>query len=473
LEIQQRLSATFTGSSVKVQDNQEVESSLQQEEQASSVTFNDSPPDDIQEDSKPVTGTQLDLCFDMGLVCLELFNRSEQGIQASDQHSLGRLSFDSTSMKLKKMTNGPMVLDMQMRSINLYDTRYDSKSCFKDIFPAGKQLDGPQLQVHIKSGAKTEEGNDITSVDVTLDRPQVVVSLDYMMLLKDFFAAPFETAPPPTEAQAYAASLYGDSPSDSTKLVRPSSARSNSNVNRSSAGQASSKSKSTLHYKIAVLDLELVCLAHPDIHSSEAMVLSFDKLSMIQQNKFDLQLNGIGLLLCRMDNRNESATQLVDRFDVGVDIQTLTSSTFKNTNINAVIQPIKLRFSYNNVMLILDIVKKVTALVEKSTNKEDDDGFAANSVNDVAADDDAHDSDLDHMLNMTSLLSEPGDGMTRQLYTTYRHSGDQQKQRRDKGPVDDTHGVKSRESVSEMVSLHEHRTLTTFLSNVSLVERPL
>ncbi|SAL98237.1 hypothetical protein [Absidia glauca] len=446
LEIQQRLSATFTGSSGKDQDNQGVESSLQQEDQASSVAFNDPPPDDIQEDSKPVIGTQLDLCFDMGLVCLELFNRSEQGIQASDQHSLGRLSFDSTSMKLEKMTNGPMVLDMQMRSINLYDTRYDSKSCFKDIFPAGKQLDGPQLQVHFKTGAKTEEGNDVTSVDVTLDRPQVVVSLDYMMLMKDFFAAPFETAPPPTEAQAYAASLYGESPSDSTKLVRPSSARSNSNANKSSAGQA--PPKSTLHYKITVLDLELVCLAQPDTLSSEAMVLSFDKLSVIQQDKFDLQLNGIGLLLCRMDNRNESATQLVDRFDVGVDIQTLTSSTFKNTNINAAIQPIKLRFSYNNVMLILDIVKKVTALVGKSTNKEDDDGFAASSVNDVAADDDAHDSDLDHMLNMTSLLSEPGDGMTRQLYTSYRHSGDQKKQRRDKGLVDNTHGVKSRESLN-------------------------
>lgn len=473
-EIQQRFSATFAHSSVKDQDNQGVEPSSHPQDQSSSVTFNDPPPDDIQGDSKPVIGTQLDLCFDMGLVCLELFNRSEQGIQACNQHSLGRLSFDSTLMKLEKMTNGPMVLDMQMRSINLYDTRYNSKSCFKDIFPAGKQLDGPQLQVCLKTGAKTEEGNDVTSVDVTLDRPQVVVSLDYMMLLKDFFAAPFETAPPPTEAQAYATSLYVDSPPNSTTLVRPSSIRSNSNGNKSSAGTGKdhTPSKSTLHYKIAVLDLELVCLAHPDISSSEAMVLSFDRLSVIQQDKFGLQLEGIGLLLCRMDKRSESSAQLVDRFGVEIDIQTLTSSAFKNTNINAVIQPIKLRFSYNNVMLIMDIVKKVTALVGKKTNKEDD-GFAASSMNDVAEDDDAYDSDLDHMLNMTSLLSEPGDGMTRQVYTAYRHSSDQQKQRPDKDRMDNDQGVKCRESVSEMASIHEHRILTAFHLNESLVEHPL
>ncbi|KAI8333584.1 hypothetical protein BC941DRAFT_504565 [Chlamydoabsidia padenii] len=471
LEIQKHLTATFTESSVDNGNNQLVESSPQQEYQAPSGTKTNPSVGDNKSNDISATTIQLDMSFNMELLCLEIFNITKQGTNNNEQHSLCRFSLDKTSLKLQKMADGSMVLDMQMRSINLYDTRLNSTSCFKDILPAGKQLNGPQLQFYFKIGAKTEDVDPITDIGVTLDRPQIVVSLDYMMDLKDFFTAPFTTPSSPTEAQAYAATLRGDHneqqglsqtteedspstpiPSKSSGIRRPYSSRSNSGNSKVSSGKASSTS--VLHYKINVVDLELICLDHPATPSSEAMVLSFENLYVNQQDEFDLQLNGIGLILCRMDRQTESLVPLVDHFDVAINMQTLISTEFKNININATIQPIALRFSYQDVMLIMDIVNKVTALVGKN-GKKIKDGSTTNSVNDGDTDQEENDddnSDLEDMLNMTSLLSEPGCGMTRQIYTAYRHSGDQQKQQdqhqQPQSQNNDSHAIVTRESLN-------------------------
>ncbi|KAI8340848.1 hypothetical protein BC941DRAFT_227149 [Chlamydoabsidia padenii] len=454
LEIENRMMTTFMGPSDEGMDengdNEQITATSEQHQEQASTTTTDVMHNnsDTHHSTESSPDIQLDLCFDMELMCLEIFNGSEKDTARRDQHALCRLSFDDTAMKLQMTTDVPMLIEVQMRSINFYDIRNDSTSRFKDILPAGKQLGGPQLQLQYKTGVKLPNGQVVSSVVATLDRPQVVLSLDYLMLLKDFFAAPFMEPPPPTEAQAFVVSQRGKDVSGQQQqqrqevgdtssylsATRPYSnqsgnARNQQTTSGSTSGQAPSSPASTgFHYKVNVVDLEIICLARPDHSNSEAMIVSFEELSVIQQEAFELRLNGIGVMLCRMDKRTESLMALVEPFNVGMDMQTLTSTPgHNNTTIDATIESITLRLSYHDFVLVMDIVNKVTALLNTDSYNKNDNDSTTSSDDDMYEDQSDH--DIGETLNPASILSSPGYSMERNDYAgTYPNQQQQQKQ---------------------------------------------
>ncbi|CAO3579446.1 unnamed protein product [Absidia cylindrospora] len=386
---------------------------------------NDNKNKELTPQKTSTDGVQLDFKFDMDLLCLELFSDSDKYDNSGIPTSLCRLSLDNTSAKLLTTTKQAMEMELQIQSINLCDTRQDSMSQFTDILPAGKQLDGPQIQVKFKTGTKTTDGIPISDISVTLDRPEMILSLDYLMLLKEFFAPPDIHPPQPTEAEAYVASLLENKDGCQQKPAKLSSAIKTTSPSVSSGTTRDTRPSSILHFNIAVVGLEVVCLANPDLPHSEAMVLSFKRLSVCQQEQFALQLDGIGLFLCRMGHRAESLVSLVEPFGVDLDMQTQSlSARQKDIKINSYVQPITLRISYRDILLIMDIVNKVTTIVGKRTNDDgssthrdhDDDKYTVNDY-------------MDDVLNATSLNSPSGYRLARHESRTSRLSDEQQARR--------------------------------------------
>ncbi|ORX52050.1 hypothetical protein DM01DRAFT_1408497 [Hesseltinella vesiculosa] len=298
----------------------------------------------------------MDIKVEVALICLEVFHGCQDPTTTAtrlDNASLCRFSFDGSQVKLLMKDDGGLMLEAQVQSVNFYDTRKDCTSHFKDFLPAGKQLSGPQLQLQYRQAPATP-----TLVMVTVDHPQLVLSLDYIMVLKTFFLAPFQGPPEPTAAQTYAASYrhQNETPEQPTAPPAPVT--------------TADQQQQAMQFKINVVDLEIICLAHPDSPASEALVISMDNLCFVQMDQLSLKAYGLRAVLCRMNHRTDSSFTLIEPFNIDLDMETApTLPGHHITNLQIAVQRVLVRLSYHDLMLILDIVTKVTALLDHDSDQ--------------------------------------------------------------------------------------------------------
>ncbi|CEP17102.1 hypothetical protein [Parasitella parasitica] len=308
----------------------------------------------------------LDLAIKLNTVCLEILNGEDSEIDDKQKHTLSKLAFDGIYLKLQNMSNESMLMEVGIQSINFADTRAQSKSKFREILPANK-LDGPQFQFKLSSYK-----NGITPVmdmNITVDSPKIVLSLDYLFLVKDFFMGPFVVIEP-TEAQKYALS-YSQSANKKEAEMKHSQLR----------NQAT---PTVMKYNVNIIDLRVICLANPEVSASEAVILSFNQLTVIQQTNLEVHLNGIGMVLCRMDNIEESTMHLVEEFNVLLNMNTASTSTVHNlTTIKLQVEPIILRLSYQDAMLISNVANKVMALMGSSDQSTAPKPSSSESMSDI------------------------------------------------------------------------------------------
>jgi vacuolar protein sorting-associated protein 13A/C len=286
----------------------------------------------------------LDLVIKLNTVYLEVLNGEELDIENRHKQMLARLAFDGIGLKLQNMSNETMLMEVSMQSVSFADTREQSKSKFREILPANT-LDGPQFQLRLSTYKR--EDIPIMDIHITVDSPKIVLSLDYLFLLKDFFASPFVVVEP-TAAQKYAQSHSKKQQQDDIKQI-----------------QRPNQPPATISkYHINVVDLEVLCLANPEIVSSEAVILSFNQLTVDYELDLQVNLDGIGMILCRMDNREESTMHFMEEFSVLLKMETASTNSVHNlTSIKLNVQPIILRLSYQDAMLITNIVNKGVALM--------------------------------------------------------------------------------------------------------------
>ncbi|KAL9556691.1 hypothetical protein MBANPS3_001742 [Mucor bainieri] len=321
------------------------------------------------------TKINLDLVIKLNTVYLELLTGEDAAIDADrEAHMLSRLAFDGICLKLQNMSNESMLMEVGIQSISFADTRSQSKSQFREILPANT-LDGPQFQFKLWSYKQQEDATPVMDMKMTVDSPKIVLSLDYLFLLKDFFMGPFIVIEP-TEAQKYAQS-YGQERGDT---------KSTADVKQLQA-QSQAPPPTVIKYNVNIIDLRVLCLANPENAASEAVILSFDQLSVIQQANLEVHLDGIGMVLCRMDNIAESTMHFVEEFNVLLSMETAATSTVHHlTTIKLKVEPIILRLSYQDAMLISTIANKVMALMgssDQSAAPKPSAGSSSASVSDI------------------------------------------------------------------------------------------
>lgn len=299
--------------------------------------------------NKPVK-IDLDLIIKLNTMYLEVLNGEEQAIENRHKQMLARLAFDGISLKLQNMSNATMLMEVSMQSISFADTRQQSKSKFREILPANT-LDGPQLQLQLRSYKRQDV--PIMDLHMTVDSPIIVLSLDYLFLLKDFFMSPFIVVEP-TAAQKYAQSHGKDV--DKKQQQHQDEFKQIQSQNQPFA--------TVWKYHVNVVDLQVLCLANPENEASEAVIFSFSQLTVDYERNLQVNLDGIGMVLCRMDNRKESTINFVEEFSIVLKMETAPRSAVHNlTTITLNVQPIILRLSYQDAMLITSIANKGIALM--------------------------------------------------------------------------------------------------------------
>lgn len=324
---------------------------------------------EVQNKKKEETPTvTLDLIITLNTVYLEIMAGESSDYRDRNNEMLSRLAFDGICLKLQNMSNESMLMEVSMKSISFADTRIQSASQFREILPANK-LDGPQFQVRMLS---YKDGLTPTmDIHVTVDSPKIVLSLDYLFLLKDFFMSPFVVVEP-TEAQKFVQSHSNNAENKQNDLKQLQS--------------QDRPPPSVLKYNVNIVDLQVICLAAPESTASEAVILSFNQLSVIQDVQLQLNLDGIGTVLCRMDNIEESTMHLVEEFSVLLRIEASSNNSVHNLmSIKLEVQPIIMRLSYQDAMLIMTVVNKVMALMGNDDKNEAPKPSVSDDISEVSS----------------------------------------------------------------------------------------
>ncbi|ORY90221.1 hypothetical protein BCR35DRAFT_261800 [Leucosporidium creatinivorum] len=284
--------------------------------------------------------SSLELTFAVGTVYLELFTEAAITTDSLKEASLARFSLNETSVKYKMLSDGSMEAEVTIRSFTVHDTRPARLTKFREIIPATKHA-GHQFMINFTQSG----GNDKSSfANVTVDTPKVVFSLDPLFALLDYFMSAFRNAQgalPAVEEEA------------------PEADEDDGTVAQQPVGD------STFAFRVNVVSPTIILLDNPEKSDSEAVILSISQVQMAQQGTLALNVSKIGMFLCRMDKPKETI-RVLDNFDITLSLDSRADAGRQVTNIELGIQPLILRVSFRDILLINSILSRAIELSNRT-----------------------------------------------------------------------------------------------------------
>ncbi|KAI2622272.1 vacuolar protein sorting-associated protein 13 [Xylaria nigripes] len=307
--------------------------------------------------SREDTWTKLDLVFTIHKVGLELINAHEgRPVGNVDAASLSRFSLDDSKLKLRMLANSSLEAEFMINSFTIHDSRAREANRFKRIMTSSNK--GVQQFMATVSMAEGKERSMIAVVVV--DSPRVIFALDYLFAIQKFITtglqpdepvqevivSPTET-PDTSDTESMQVQLAGRQSRNITQTVLPDKIAS------------TEVPKMNVAFRLNIVDAQFILIANPLSHSSEAIVLGTKQVLLSQQHALTLQISEVGMFLCRMDKFDESRLRILDDFSIQVSVD---SSRPCFTNVHVDVEPLILRLSLRDILLVLQIISKASEL---------------------------------------------------------------------------------------------------------------
>ena len=369
MEISKSIPATFAGED---DDRDEEAARLVDEEtlqRARSMPADDgSDGDQHLVDLSPELGstddtwTKLDLLFNVHTVGLELIMaKDDEPVGDLAASSLSRFSLDDTKVKTRMMSDGSLEAEILIHSFTIYDTRPRDTNKFRRIMTSSNKEDQQLMASVTISGGK--ERNLIAMA--TIDSPRVIFALDYLFAIQKFATEGLtvdDTSPMDDEESAIETPDESDADSLQVTFTGAKSERSKSEVSRQPSEPGSKDQPTmTVAFRINLVDAQVILIANPLSPSSEAIVLSIRQMLLSQQHALTFQISQVGMFLCRMDKFETSRLRIIDDFSVQLNMDN-SQPNLSSTHIE--VEPLILRLSLRDILLVLQIVSRASELSE-------------------------------------------------------------------------------------------------------------
>ncbi|KAF0534769.1 vacuolar protein sorting-associated protein 13 [Gigaspora margarita] len=315
----------------------------------------------IEGEGKWVT---IGLVFEVNQIYLEIFTDDGSQERILDETSLSRFSLNQTKVEYKMFSDKSMNAILQIQSVTLSDTRPNIKNIYRDILPA-VNLGKPQFLIDFTMSGDPEKS--IIAL-VKFDSPKIILTLDHLFATRNYFMSAFESSPSSNETIPQAQSSDTSPPLKPPRpKVSPTTTQSPMLPPRPVAEQP--KQTTSLSYQVEIGSAEIILLANPHLASSEAVVLSAQKMVLVQQSAMVLNVDQVGMFLCQMDKRESTLLSFIDNFNLKLTMSTQSSKPEQQlTDINVEVDPLILRVSYRDVLLIVSIVNKVSELSSQTSS---------------------------------------------------------------------------------------------------------
>ncbi|KAJ1936119.1 Vacuolar protein sorting-associated protein 13, partial [Linderina macrospora] len=320
----------------------------------------------------------VDLYVTLSTIQLELFQGSGFHLDSIQRASFTRADINGLSVKYRSKENGDSKAEFAINAVRAYDTRPGTQNQFTQLIsptiesrhgqkavseeeeegahvassmhamardgPTDEDSSNPQLICHIDM-----RPNQDMVLLLTLDSPRVVLVLDHVFILVAFVMSVFPQQAPERQQQQ-----------------KQQQQQAQQQAQKAAGGALPSsdfESTGGLIYKVDVLHPEFILLADPTSRSTEALVLSISQIIVAQEGMFCTTIDEIGVSLCSIDRRKESARSVMDPFTVITTMdQRVTPGdivmgvpTYSATDISVDVGSLLLRVGINDAILMLDI----------------------------------------------------------------------------------------------------------------------
>ncbi|OTB04915.1 hypothetical protein M426DRAFT_11269 [Hypoxylon sp. CI-4A] len=301
--------------------------------------------------------TKLDLIFNIPKIGLELINAQEgEPVGNMDTASLSRFSLDDSRLKTRMLSDGSLEAEFVIQSFTIHDSRNRDGSKYRRIMTSSnKNVQQFMASISMSGG---EERNLIAVV--AIDSPRIIFALDYLFAIQKFITTGLQADEPSVAAL--------ESPIDTPDLsdaesmhVEWTGKSSQKSVQSPSPEQANKNEepKMNIAFRVNIVDSQVILIANPLSSSSEAIVLGTKQVLLSQQHSLTFQVSEVGMFLCRMDKFDETRLRILDDFSLQV---SMDSSRPNLTNIHVDMDPLILRLSLRDILLVLQIVSKASEL---------------------------------------------------------------------------------------------------------------
>ncbi|SJM88351.1 probable Vacuolar protein sorting-associated protein 13 [Zygosaccharomyces bailii] len=339
-EISERMSSAFD-----VSDASAVELS---EDVIYANAFMDSPgvestPEGItvtnqdEEDKINPEGLKMDFSFEAPEISLTLYHDTA-ATQNLYKNGLTKLTFQDIAFSAKYNEDGTGEGNSHIATFTVEDIRDMKDNKHTELIPKVVN-DNYQFMASVTIN-KLESGK-LINVSNTIDSPQLILAMDYLLALKSFFDAAFDK-----------------NKADIT--VEDENNAKEQNPSLPAAEIAPSGTK--LQYSFNIVNAAIILLADPsDIHS-EAVIFNAGQLLLSDQNVISLCANNVGMSLSRMNTEDKSQVRLLEEFSSSLVIDRRESTPEKLlTNVQISVEPMILGISLRDIRLAMLVFNRMVS----------------------------------------------------------------------------------------------------------------
>lgn len=373
LELSRSIPAAFTTESEAIEEDVHQELPSSTTEPARRLTDKDSPS---KEEPKQVVSSQgpelhtndekwtkLDFVFKVGAIGLELIKSKDgEPVGNIESASLSKFSLNETNVKLRMISDGAMEAELVVQSFTIRDSRTQETNKFRKIM----SLINNDVKQQFMASVSISGGQEKNLIALlTIDSPRVILALDYLFALQAFMNAGLAT----DEPLAVEEETEDDDADSSMDLMSPDGARSPERTD--TVQEQPTQGGMNISFRVNLVDAQVVLIANPAISSSEAIVLGTKQVLVSKQQAMTLQVDKVGMFLCRMDRFETSRLRILDDFSIQTALDIRNQGTKSSlTSIHVDIEPLILRLSLRDILLALQIVNRASAMSADEGDKK-------------------------------------------------------------------------------------------------------
>lgn len=315
--------------------------------------------------SQEETWTKLDFVFKVGAIGLELINAKEtEPVGDIDAASLSKFSLNETSVKMRMLSDGSLESELLIQSFTIRDTRTQETNKFRKVM----SLINNDVKQQFMASVSISGGKDRHMIVLlTIDSPRVILALDYLFAIQTFVNAGLSVKEPieiESEEDDTATEDVENSNSDiSSALTKPA-------AQTPETKKPEEESTMEMSFRVNVVEAQAVLIANPAMTNSEAIVLGTKQVLISKQHATTLQVDRVGMFLCRMDQWETTKLRILDDFSIQTSLDMRSQGPQSSlTSIQVDIDPLVLRVSLRDIMLAMQIFNKASAMNNNGDEK--------------------------------------------------------------------------------------------------------
>jgi len=198
-------------------------------------------------DTDTPTWSTLDLVVSVGAIELHLYDGGATSEPNLRDHGIARFALNNNTLRSKLLSDGSNETEVILRSFTMTNTR-PRTSKFREIIPAAQHERNQFMLLY------TVSGNQTACAILTVDAPQIILAIDPVMAVLEFFT-----------------SAFSSQQSISSREETPFENEENDSA------------RATMNFRIELHDLSVTVLENDEDPNSQCMKLSIQHIIVSQQ----------------------------------------------------------------------------------------------------------------------------------------------------------------------------------------------